>query len=193
MSNRTVVNRSTYEKESQELFQLWGKLLNQRPSIVQKFYEGWYEIIVRELYTGGFVYLPKMGWIMLQNKKNSVQKQIQPDGTYKYYEVPSRDIPIFRPEDDFVSDVNMKGITQSWRWRQKQGKPSLRDKEREKRAAELLELDYQEVDTIPLTPKIKTIMRKSEFKEKLQELRKKYEEQLFNAINEVRDSGETNE
>ena len=186
MSSRdNVVNKTRYEEEATPVFKLWARLANTKLSTVQKYYETWYETIVRELYTGGYVYLPKMGWLFLKEFSSGAQKKLQPDGSYKYYEVPPRDIPAFRPEDDFISDINMKGVTQSWRWRQKVGKPSWRDKERERRAAEILDKDYHPVDTIPITPEIRTLIHQSKFQEKLQEMRKEYEQQLFASINVV--------
>ena len=127
-----------------------------------------------------------MGWILLKERKNSAQKQLQPDGSYKYYEVPSRDLPVFYPEDDFICDVNMKGITTSWRWRQKYGKTSWRDKEREELASKILEIDYQDVDKIKITPKIRELIHKSKFKEILEKKRNEYEAALFASINEVK-------
>lgn len=189
MGHKNVVNRTQYEQEITELYKLWARLSRSQPSTVKKYYDTWYEIVVRELYTSGSIYLPKIGWFILKEKPNVAQKQIQPDGTYKYYEVPARDIPVFRPEEDFINDVNMKGITQSWRWRQKNKKISWRDKEREERAAEILELDYQPVDEIPITPKIRTLIHQSKFEEKLKEMRKQYEEKLFASINEVKNNG----
>ena len=194
-SKDTVLTKTQYEEESTPVFKLWARLANTRPSVVQKYYESWYETIVRELYTGGSVYLPKMGWIFLKEYTSGAQKQIQPDGTYKYYEVEPRDIPAFRPENDFINDINMKGVTQSWRWRQKHGKPTWRDKERERRAAEILAQDYKPVDCIPITPEIRTLIHQSNYKEKWQKMRKEYEAKLFASINDIEgtDDNETNE
>ena len=49
-----------------------------------------------------------------------------------------------------------------------------------------MEIDYQDVDTIKITPKIRELIHKSKFKEILEKKRNEYEAALFASINEVK-------
>lgn len=171
------------KRDSQEFYHLIARLLDNKPNTVQRYWRGVFEVIVRELYTTGVVYLPQIGYLTLKEYPRQVQKQVTADGEVHYYEVPARDRPIFTPDDEFIDDINMEGVTKSYRKRQQLGKPTLRDQERERRAREILGLDYDDGK--------RGIRRKeqmaAEFGDMLEQLRQDYEEKVQQNLKETAD------
>lgn len=157
------------KKESMEFYNLLGRLYDARPRTMQKFWNVVVEVIIRELYTSGIVYLPKIGYFVLEEKPSYVTKEVKKNGTVNYYEIPNRDVPKLLPDDEFVDDINMIGVTKSYRKRVNSGKKTLRDKEREHRAREIMGLnDYEESSTAQLRQKQ---FYANQFEEKIKKLK----------------------
>ena len=127
-----------------EFFTMASRLHDATPATAKIWWDCFYETILRDLFVSGETYLPKIGHFVLEERKGGVQKQKQKDGTYKYYEVPTIDKPVLYPEDEFIDDVNMMGVTKSYRKRVKKKMTTKRDKEREQRARQYLGIDYEE-------------------------------------------------
>ena len=102
-----------------------------------KWWAAFNEIFVRELYFNKTVRLPNVGTFTLREVGESIQIQKGPDGEEKMYRVPAREVPVFTPQDVFIDDVNMTGVTRSYRKRLKLGNLSQRDYERQCRAEAL--------------------------------------------------------
>lgn len=145
--NMRIGLMSNKSKDAKDFFNIVARLYDARPDTIRRWWKSVYEAIVRELYVNGVVYLPDIGYITLQLRPEQIQKQHHPDGTVRYYSVPERDIPIFHAEDDFINDINMIGVTKSYRKRVKKGITTLRDKERERRAAEIMGIKEEVTDT----------------------------------------------
>lgn len=161
------------KRDSKEFFNLSSRFIGARPATARTWWESFYEVIVRELYTSGMVYLPKIGYFTLKHIDEQVQKQKNPEGGFKYYVVPERDKPVFTPDDDFINDVNMTGVTKSYRRRLNYDGLTLRDKEREKRAKQILGLEPEEINTEEAKTKCRATFN---FEDKLQELKDKYKD-----------------
>ena len=129
-----------------EFFTMASRLNDTTPATAKAWWSCFYETILRDLFVSGQCYLPKIGHFVLEERKGGVQKQRQKDGTFKYYEVPTIDKPVLYPEDEFVDDVNMMGVTKSYRKRVKKKVLTARDREREKRARQFLGIDYEEAE-----------------------------------------------
>ena len=92
--------------EAKDFFNIASRFVGARPATAKTWWNGFFEVIVRELYTSGMVYLPKIGYFTLQHMDEKIQKQKDPDGNgVKYYVVPERDKPVFTPDDDFINDI----------------------------------------------------------------------------------------
>lgn len=160
--------------EAKDFFNIASRFVGARPATAQTWWNGFFEVIVRELYTSGMVYLPKIGYFTLQHMDEKIQKQKDPDGNgVKYYVVPERDKPVFTPDDDFINDINMTGVTKSYRKRLTHEGLTLRDKERERRAKEILGLDIEEIDLVGAKNKDKLV---SKFEDTLAQIKQKCEE-----------------
>lgn len=101
----------------------------------KKWWQAFVEVIVRQLYFNNSCYVPYLGMFGLKYLPQQTQTQKAPDGDgVVVYEVPERNIPIFSPNDSFVNDVNMIGVTKAFRKRQKKNKLTQRDHLRQQRA-----------------------------------------------------------
>ena len=101
----------------------------------KKWWQAFVEVIVRQLYFNNSCYVPYLGMFGLKYLPQQTQTQKAPDGDgVVVYEVPERNIPIFSPNDSFVNDVNMIGVTKAFRKRQKKNKLTQRDYLRQQRA-----------------------------------------------------------
>lgn len=119
------------------------------------------EVIVRELFYNGTCRVPGLGRFGIEEHEGCYQKQKDEKGREVTYFVPPRVVPIFVPEDDFINDINMQGVTKAYRKRLRAGELTQRDLEREIRA-----------DSMASNAAIKDIIeqRKEQSKENFQEL-----------------------
>lgn len=161
-------------KDAVEFYNYVSRLYGSRPKTIKQLWRAVVEVIVRELYTSGNVYLPDIGYFILKEKPAYIAKETRKDGTVHYFEMPERDVPVFYPEDEFINDVNMIGLTKSYRARKREGKLTLRDKEREIRAKQIMGLEYEEVDS---AEERKKQFYAEEFNKKMEALKKEWEEQ----------------
>lgn len=95
------------------------------------------EVIIRELFYNGACRIPGLGRFTVEEYKSSYTKQKDANGKIVTYYVPARIKPVFTPEDDFINDINMQGVTRTYRKRLKNKKLIQRDFERELRAEAL--------------------------------------------------------
>lgn len=95
------------------------------------------EVIIRELFYNGNCRVPGLGKFIVEERKSSYVKQKDANGKEISYFVPARIVPIFAPEDDFINDINMQGVTKAYRKRLKNKGLIQRDFERELRAEAL--------------------------------------------------------
>lgn len=101
----------------------------------KKWWQAFVEVIVRQLYFNNSCSVPYLGVFGLKYLPQQTQTQKSPDGDgVVVYEVPERNIPIFSPNDSFVNDVNMIGVTKAFRKRQKKNKLTQRDHLRQQRS-----------------------------------------------------------
>lgn len=156
-----------------EFFTMASRMNNATPATAKLWWNCFYETILRDLFVSGQCYLPKMGHVTLEERKGGIQKQKQKDGTYKYYEVPTIDKPFFYPEDEFIDDVNMMGVTKTYRRRVKDKMTTARDRERDQRARRFLGIDYEEAE---VEEKKKLEKSREDFNDFLAEIKFKYEE-----------------
>lgn len=106
-------------------------------SSVQTAAEWWgafQEVIIREIFYNGTCRVPGLGRFSIEERDGCYQKQVSDNGKTATYYVPPRIVPVFTPEDDFINDVNMQGVTKKYRKRLKYGGMTERDIEREVRA-----------------------------------------------------------
>lgn len=99
-----------------------------------KWLDAIYEVIVRELYYNGSCRVPELGTFGLEHLDEYYQTQEDKSGKKNIYRVPERDIPTFVPNDEFINDVNMQGVTKKFRKRMKAGKVTRQDYLRQLRA-----------------------------------------------------------
>ena len=160
--------------ETAEFYKLCAKLGMGNVTTVKKWWKTIYEVIIRELYINGSVYVPLLGHFRLKHEPASIQKQVDKDGIVHWYDVSERDRPRFYPEDDFINDVNMRGVTKSYRLRVRLNKRTQRDKERDARFKEI-EGKYEEVVEKNV---LKQLEDEDRFAKLIKEKRKYYEESL---------------
>ena len=161
--------------EEKDFYLFAQRLADASGASVTKWWEIFYEVIIRYLYLSGSVYLPNIGWLTLKHKDALHYKRNRADGQEESVILPERNLPVFRPDDDFVNDVNMLGVTSRYRQRMKNGALTARDKERERRGREILGDNYYAM-----------IKEKIDFKEAVEQnfestlksMRKNYEEEL---------------
>lgn len=92
------------------------------------------EVIIRELFYNGTCRVPGLGRFGVEERAGGYVKSKDEKGRPVNYYVPPRVVPIFTPEDDFINDINMQGVTKAYRKRLKKGELTQRDFEREIRA-----------------------------------------------------------
>lgn len=120
LSNLTLTNKEFYKQAAR-----WADVTN--INTVVKYWEAFVEVIVREVYYNGSCKLPSVGTITTKTLPKTTQHQIDKNGKEHFYEVPARVLPVFTPEDDFINDINMQGVTKTYRRRLNQGQLSKRD------------------------------------------------------------------
>lgn len=100
-----------------------------------KWWDAVVETITREVYYNGSARLPGIGTISTKEIQSKYIRETDPrTGKKVTYFQPAKMAPIFIPEDDFVNDINMQGVTKAYRKRLKKGKLTQRDRERVLRA-----------------------------------------------------------
>lgn len=114
-----------------------GRITGTQEKTVKEWWSAFYEQILSILYVTGKCTLPGIGTFVLVAKEEQVQEQTDSQGVTHLYIVPARDYPIFYPEDDFINDVNMQGVTKSYRKRLKRGALTQRDYLRIQRAEKM--------------------------------------------------------
>lgn len=95
------------------------------------------EVIIREIFYNGSCRVPGLGKFIAEERKSSYVKQKDANGKEINYFVPARTVPVFTPEDDFINDINMQGVTKAYRKRLRNKGLIQRDFERELRAEAL--------------------------------------------------------
>lgn len=109
-------------------------------SSIQTAAEWWsafQEVIIREIFYNGCCRVPGLGTFTVIEEPSYYQKQKMPNGKTMTYLVQGRIRPDFTPEDDFINDINMQGVTKKYRRRLKEGALTERDFARQVRADSL--------------------------------------------------------
>lgn len=171
-------------QDENAFFSLFARYANTSETTLKKMYGAMVDAIIRELYLYGYVYLPDVGYIMLRTKPKSIYSRRQNDGTYVYYESPVKSQPYFVPDDNFINDVNMRGVTSSCLARAIQGAKSARDKDRERMAKEF-EAAEEVVEPAPDEAEIAQL--KNRFAERLQKMKTDFENRIFNQNEEEKE------
>lgn len=99
-----------------------------------EWWSAFLEVIVREVFYNGKCRVPGLGTFTVRQEDGYTQTQRMKNGKIVSYKVPPRVYPLFAPEDDFINDINMQGVTKAYRKRLKAGELKARDYERELRA-----------------------------------------------------------
>lgn len=128
-----------------------------------EWWSAFLEVIVREVFYNGSCRVPGLGTFTVRQEEGYVQTQRTVNGKLIQYKVPPRVYPLFAPEDDFINDINMQGVTKAYRKRLKKGELKARDYERELRAETVKMVDI--VDDM-------VEQRREKAQEELQELLK---------------------
>lgn len=102
-----------------------------------EWWSAFQEVIIREVFYNGCCRVPGIGTFTIKEEESHYTKQRMPNGKEVTYLVPGRIVPIFTPEDDFINDVNMQGVTKTYRKRLKKGALTERDYIRQVRADSL--------------------------------------------------------
>lgn len=175
------IKKTKKEKDEEEFFNLCARMGNISSIQVKRQWKIFLEVIIRELYTSGMVRLPYMGYLTLSHHGKKMEKIVDKDGVVSWFNIPERDTPIYKPDDDFINDINMIGVTKSYQNRMRMGELTPRDKERERRAKELLGTHYHvNKDKIAIDIAEST----DEFNLLLQAKRQKYEDKLEEMLKE---------
>ena len=104
----------------------------------QKWWDAFYEVIVRELYFNGTCRLPSIGTFGLREMKETYQTHTNATtGRRVTYKVPERVMPFFTPNDIFIDDVNMTAVTKAARSRLKKGAITEKDYIRQLRSEDI--------------------------------------------------------
>lgn len=109
-------------------------------SSIQTAAEWWsafQEVIIREIFYNGCCRVPGLGTFTVTEEPSHYQTQKMPNGKTMTYLIQGRIKPDFTPEDDFVNDINMQGVTKKYRKRLKKGALTERDYARQVRADSL--------------------------------------------------------
>lgn len=99
------------------------------------------EVIVREVFYNGKCRVPGLGSFTVRFEEGKTWTQPIGGGKFATYTAPARVYPLFAPEDDFINDINMQGVTRKYRKRLKKGELTARDYERELRAEAVKMMD----------------------------------------------------
>ncbi len=102
-----------------------------------EWWSAFQEVIIREVFYNGCCRVPGIGTFTIKEEESYYMKQRMPNGKEVTYLVPGRIVPVFTPEDDFINDVNMQGVTKQYRKRLKKGALTERDYTRQIRADSL--------------------------------------------------------
>lgn len=102
-----------------------------------EWWSAFQEVIIREVFYNGCCRVPGIGTFTIKEEESHYIKQRMPNGKEVTYLVPGRIVPIFTPEDDFINDVNMQGVTKQYRKRLKKRALTERDYTRQIRADSL--------------------------------------------------------
>lgn len=105
------------------------------PKTAREWWDAFTEELIHEIYIYGSCSLPNIGLFYLEHKDASIQNQTDSNGKHHTYIVPAREYPRFQPDDDFINDCNMSGVTKSYRRRLKKNILNARDQLREQRIA----------------------------------------------------------
>lgn len=132
---------------------------------VKKYWDAFVEVVVHEVFVKGFCYMPSIGTIHTKTRQGYQEKIKNDDGGYDVYDVPPYSMPYLSAEDGFINDVNMFGVTTTYRKRYKKKKLSQRDINRIARA-----------ETYKLMSNISEEDKRRSRKEFQEYLRKKQEE-----------------
>ena len=113
-----------------ELYRLVARELDCTAITARRYVDAIVEVIAKEVYLSGCCRVPNLGIFDAKEIKESIQKQVTPEGDIVEYTVPEHIKPIFTPCDTFVNDCNMKGVTKQYRKRAKKKQLTVRDLER---------------------------------------------------------------
>ena len=182
-----IAKKTPKERDEQEFFELCARMGNTSVVQAKRQWKNFVEVIIRELYTSGMARLPFVGYFTLNHHKQRLEKIVDKDGVLNWFNIPERDTPVFKPDDDFINDVNMIGVTKSYQNRVRTGELTPRDKERERRAKELLGTHYhisRDKTAIDLAETT------DEFALLLKAKRQKYEQKLEESLRESQNDTE---
>ena len=110
------------------------------PRRAKLYWDAFVETITREMFFCGSCKTPGLGTFSCRHVKETVQKKHDIDGKELFYYIPEHDVPAFKPDDDFINDINMNGVTSKYRTRLKNKQLNAKDKERltRKQAIEMI-------------------------------------------------------
>lgn len=98
------------------------------------------QYIAHELYINGKCQLPNLGTFTTEYIKGEIEELELENGRTVKKKMPDRIIPIFCPEDDFINDINLQGVTKKYRERLKRNELTEHDYERMMKAEEIASL-----------------------------------------------------
>lgn len=131
-------------------------------STTKQWWDAFFEAIVEEMYLTGRVRLPGIGDIRTTLQQETVYKGKDINGNDAYYYTPERYLPFVRLQPEFTDDINMKGVTKAYRKKLHTGTLTMRDRDRERRAAMMETTQGQITET-------KSEIAKTAFAEKLKQ------------------------
>ena len=164
MSKNSLNNLALTNKEFFKQACRWADVTSTQTAA--KYWDAFVEVIIREIYYNGTCRVPYLGTFSTRTVGESLQKQTGPDGKEVIYRVPEREVPVFTPHDDFINDINMQGVTKTYRKRLKAGTLTQRDWERQIRA--------ESMNVVGTLSEERIEASKEKFKELLEEKKKKH-------------------
>lgn len=109
-----------------EFYNSVARVMDVSAQTVKKYWEGFCEAIVRNVYFNEDCLLPGVGRITVTHVDEYEQKHIE-GGKTVYYKVPEHNKPVFKATENFVNDINMGGVTPAYRRRVKANKLNKHD------------------------------------------------------------------
>lgn len=149
-------------KQDKDFFALVAKNSGVSETTVRQWWSNFIETIIEEMYLRGRSRLPGIGDLRTMKQEETVYRQPDENGEDKYYYTPERYLPYIRFQPEFTDDINMKGVTKAYRKKLHRGTLTMRDRDREKRAAMMQTTQGQITET-------KAEIAKTAFAEKLKQ------------------------
>lgn len=134
-------NNNKKRFDAQEFFEYASILFeeeNATPAVAKKWWYVFVEIIVRWCFLRGECRLPQVGvFKMIKSPREVVPVRFKNNTDTPVYQSNEKFLVYFEPVDDFIDDVNMKGISHEFRKKARKGLLTTRDYLRELRAEQL--------------------------------------------------------